>query len=49
MPTLPAERLVPFAAALFKAMTVASALNHYRGEPALWRGRAIGIADSNRL
>ena len=40
---------LPFAAALFAAMTIASALGHYRGEPAVWRGRAIGVADSNRL
>jgi len=40
---------LPFAAALFAAMTIASAVSHYRGQPTLWRGRAVGIADSNRL
>lgn len=40
---------LPFAAALFAAMTIASAVGHYRGRPAEWRGRAVGVADSNRL
>lgn len=40
---------LPLAATLFAAMTIASALGHYRGQPALWRGRAVGVADSNRL
>ena len=40
---------LPIAAALFAAMTMASAVGHYRGRPAEWRGRAVGVADSNRL
>lgn len=40
---------LPLAALLFAAMTIASAVGYYRGQPALWRGRAVGIADSNRL
>ena len=40
---------LPLAALLFAAMTIASAIGYYRGQPAKWRGRAVGIADSNRL
>jgi hopene-associated glycosyltransferase HpnB len=40
---------LPVAAALFAAMTIASAVGHYRGRPAQWRGRTVGVADSNRL
>jgi hopene-associated glycosyltransferase HpnB len=40
---------LPIAALLFAAMTIASAVAHYRGQPVQWRGRPIGVADSNRL
>lgn len=40
---------LPLAGLLFAAMTAASAVGYYRGQPAQWRGRAVGIADSNRL
>jgi hopene-associated glycosyltransferase HpnB len=40
---------LPLAAVLFAAMTIASAIGHYRGQPAQWRGRTVGVADSNRL
>ncbi|MFW6077440.1 MAG: glycosyltransferase, partial [Hyphomicrobiales bacterium] len=40
---------LPIAAVLFAAMTIASAVGHYRGQPAQWRGRTVGVPDSNRL
>jgi hopene-associated glycosyltransferase HpnB len=40
---------LPLAAVFFAAMTIASAVGYYRGRPAQWRGRAVGVADSNRL
>lgn len=40
---------LPLAALLFAAMTIASAVGHYRGQPAQWRGRTVGVPDSNRL
>ena len=40
---------LPLAALLFAAMTIASAVGHYRGAPAQWRGRTVGVPDSNRL
>jgi hopene-associated glycosyltransferase HpnB len=40
---------LPIAALLFAAMTIASAVGHYRGQPAQWRGRTVGVPDSNRL
>jgi hypothetical protein len=39
---------LPLAAVLFAAMTMASAIGYYRGQPAQWRGRAVGVADSKR-
>ena len=40
---------LPLAAVFFAAMTIASAVGYYRGRPAQWRGRPVGVADSNRL
>jgi hopene-associated glycosyltransferase HpnB len=39
---------LPVAAVLFAAMTIASAVGYYRGQPAQWRGRTVGVPDSNR-
>lgn len=39
---------LPAAAALFAAMTVASAVAYYRGQPVRWRGRPVGMADVER-
>ena len=40
---------LPLAALLFAAMTITSAVGHYRGRPAQWRGRTVGVPDINRL
>jgi hypothetical protein len=39
---------LPVAAVLFTAMTIASAVGYYRGQPAQWRGRTVGVADTTR-
>jgi hopene-associated glycosyltransferase HpnB len=39
---------LPLATVLFAAMTIASAIGYYRGQPAQWRGRAVGVADSKQ-
>lgn len=39
---------LPAAAVLFAAMTLASAVAYYRGQPVRWRGRPVGVADVER-
>jgi hopene-associated glycosyltransferase HpnB len=39
---------LPVAAVLFTAMTIASAVGYYRGQPAQWRGRTVGVADTTQ-
>ena len=39
---------LPAAALLFAGMTMSSALAHYQRRPSSWRGRPVGIADTER-
>lgn len=41
-----AALLLPFTATLYLAMTVDSAVQHYRGRGAAWKGRTYGVAHS---